>query len=345
MSLGQNIRNYRKKKALTQEELAVRLGVSASAVNKWENEKSLPDIALLAPIARALDISPNTLLSFREQLPAEELDGIMREIDRRCKESSYAEAFRWTKKQLEQYPNCEPLILHAAICLDAFRTAQEVPDEAAYDEQISALYRCLLDSEDEGIRLNAADALVGFYRRRKQYDQAEQYVRYFSAQNPERKRRQAQIYADTGRTSEAYRAYEELLYTDYQRVNAEFHGMYLLAVQSGDLERARWLTDKQAALARCFEMGRYYEVSCRLELATLERDADAVIGTAREMLDSVQNIWSFCDSPLFEHMQFKQPDPAFVQEMRENLLQCFRDEETYGFLAHDRRWKELTGTT
>lgn len=40
MSLGQNIRNYRKKKALTQEELAVRLGVSASAVNKWENEVS-----------------------------------------------------------------------------------------------------------------------------------------------------------------------------------------------------------------------------------------------------------------------------------------------------------------
>lgn len=51
MKTGEVIRKYRKQKELTQEEMAARLGVTAPAVNKWENGNSLPDIALLAPIA------------------------------------------------------------------------------------------------------------------------------------------------------------------------------------------------------------------------------------------------------------------------------------------------------
>lgn len=37
MQIGQVIRQYRKMKNLTQEEMASRLGVTAPAVNKWEN--------------------------------------------------------------------------------------------------------------------------------------------------------------------------------------------------------------------------------------------------------------------------------------------------------------------
>lgn len=37
MQIGQIIRKYRKRSDMTQEEMAERLGVSAPAVNKWEN--------------------------------------------------------------------------------------------------------------------------------------------------------------------------------------------------------------------------------------------------------------------------------------------------------------------
>ena len=66
MQIGQIIREYRKKNELTQEEMANRLGVTAPAVNKWENGNSMPDITLLAQIARLLGISLDTLLSFQE---------------------------------------------------------------------------------------------------------------------------------------------------------------------------------------------------------------------------------------------------------------------------------------
>ena len=115
MSLGKVIRKYRKIRNLTQEEMAARLGVSAPAVNKWENENSYPDITLLAPIARLLGISLDTLLCFREELTMEEINEIVRKADRRLKEETYDETFRWARKKLEQYPNCEPLMLNLAI--------------------------------------------------------------------------------------------------------------------------------------------------------------------------------------------------------------------------------------
>ena len=70
---------------MTQEEMAARLGVSAPAVNKWENENSYPDIMLLAPIARLLEISLDTLLSFQEDLTREEIQKITVELDEMLK--------------------------------------------------------------------------------------------------------------------------------------------------------------------------------------------------------------------------------------------------------------------
>ena len=129
--------------------------------------------------------------------------------------------------------------------------------------------------------------------RKKQYDKAEKYLEYFSIQNPERKRKQAEIYAATERIQEAYKAYEELLFSDYQRISTELHQMYLLALQNDDRKRAHWLTDKKVELARCFEMGEYYEVSDRLELAALEKDADTVLDTMEAMLSNVERLVEF----------------------------------------------------
>lgn len=341
MSLGKVIRKYRKIRNLTQEEMAVRLGVTAPAVNKWENENSYPDITLLAPIARLLDISLDTLLSYREELTAEEINGIVREADQKLKTGSYEEAFRWARKKLEQYPNCEPLILNLAVCLDAYRTIREVPDEEQYNPYLTSLYTRLLDSKDEAVRMSAADSLAGFYMRKKQYDKAEKYLEYFSIQNPERKRKQAQIYAETGRMQEAYKAYEELLFTDYQRVSMELHGIYLLALKENNMEKAQSIVQKQAEAAKFFGMGKYHEVSARLEIAAMEKDADAVIAIVEAMLSDIKEIGSFRNSPLYEHMEFKEMKEENLEEIKENLRKCFQNEESFGFLKNDSRYQNL----
>ena len=70
MQLGSNIRFYRKKKAVTQEKLAERLGVTDKSVSRWENGKTMPDISLFKPLCKELNITINELLS------GEKLDGL-----------------------------------------------------------------------------------------------------------------------------------------------------------------------------------------------------------------------------------------------------------------------------
>ena len=62
---GDVIRAPRESKKMTQEELAAKLFVSGKAVSKWETGNGYPDISLLEPLAKALDISVIELLSGR----------------------------------------------------------------------------------------------------------------------------------------------------------------------------------------------------------------------------------------------------------------------------------------
>ncbi len=59
---GNIICKYRRKKNLTQEELAGKLFITAKAVSKWERGLSLPDISMLIPLSEALEVSLYDLL-------------------------------------------------------------------------------------------------------------------------------------------------------------------------------------------------------------------------------------------------------------------------------------------
>lgn len=62
--LSANIHKYRKLSGLTQDALALKLGVTFQAVSKWENGKSLPDVLLLPLLADAFGCSMDDLFSY-----------------------------------------------------------------------------------------------------------------------------------------------------------------------------------------------------------------------------------------------------------------------------------------
>lgn len=62
MTLGKRIMQHRKRLGMTQEQLADRVGVSAQAVSKWENDLSCPDISLLPQLAEIFGITVDELL-------------------------------------------------------------------------------------------------------------------------------------------------------------------------------------------------------------------------------------------------------------------------------------------
>ena len=71
--LNENIKNLRKSKGLSQEELAVKLNVVRQTVSKWENGLSVPDADMLIALSQVLDTPVSTLLG-QTMAPAESDD-------------------------------------------------------------------------------------------------------------------------------------------------------------------------------------------------------------------------------------------------------------------------------
>ena len=61
--IGLFIKNCRKEKELTQQELDDKLGVSFKTISKWECGNGLPDVSLMIPLCDELGITVNDLLS------------------------------------------------------------------------------------------------------------------------------------------------------------------------------------------------------------------------------------------------------------------------------------------
>ncbi len=99
--LNENIKNRRKAKGLSQEELAVKLNVVRQTVSKWENGLSVPDSSMLIALAEALDTSVSGLLGETTQEPAaddlksisEKLEVINLQLARRS--AAGVKAIRW----------------------------------------------------------------------------------------------------------------------------------------------------------------------------------------------------------------------------------------------------------
>lgn len=69
-TLGKRIAASRKALGLTQDALAEKLGVTAQAVSKWENDQSCPDIAMLPKLAEIFDITIDALLGVERKAEA-----------------------------------------------------------------------------------------------------------------------------------------------------------------------------------------------------------------------------------------------------------------------------------
>lgn len=81
--LQENIRAFRQKKGMTQEELASRLHVVRQTVSKWEKGLSVPDAELLIRLAEVLEVSVAQLLGGAAETATEEKpDAMIEQLSR-----------------------------------------------------------------------------------------------------------------------------------------------------------------------------------------------------------------------------------------------------------------------
>lgn len=338
MKIGEVIRKYRKEKQLTQEEMAKFLGVTAPAVNKWENGNSFPDITLLAPIARLLGITTDTLLSYRDELTDQEINQILAAIRTKIENENYDAAFQWVEQQILEYPDCDRLILLAAQSLNGYRYIYGITGQEKYEIKLCEWYNRVLSSRDSDISQNAAVALYQMYMIREDYEKAQEYLGRIPGRGFNKKQMQANLYKSQGKTEEAYRLYEEILLNASYDLTGAANGLFSLAVGEKNMEKARMIVGKQKELARTLEMGTLMEKSCELELAAHMQDKETIFSILEELAGSGEELYSFRKSSLYTHLKFSGAGSDNIMRMLQNALE---NDESIDFIKSDPRYTEL----
>lgn len=338
MKIGEVIRKYRKEKQLTQEQVAEYLGVTAPAVNKWENGNSLPDISLLAPIARLLEISTDTLLSYKEELTEQEMNQIVNEIVNRVKYEEYDTVFLWTEEKIQEYPNCVKLALMAAQLLDSYRFMLGVENPEQYDHKIEEFYLRALNSPEYELSQTAAQSLFHFSLNKKDFDRAQEYLHRIPRPGTNPKRLEALFYQVQGKNDEACRLYEQILFSGFGELNWALNGISSFALSENDLAKAENIVKKQKELAHILEMGPYMEASAGLGLAIYKKDREQALEILRDIIRSLEAGALFGRSDLYSHMAFSDSN---VENLAFMLLKGFEEDETIDFLKDDERCGKL----
>lgn len=97
MSLGNHLFHARKKKGMSQEEVAEKLGISRQTVSKWETDETMPDIRQSKRLAALYGLSLDELVEF--DIDIREIQEV---IDRTSEEVS--DKIDWTKAWSKKYP-------------------------------------------------------------------------------------------------------------------------------------------------------------------------------------------------------------------------------------------------
>ena len=162
IEIGKKIRELRGRRLVTQEQLAVFLGVTPQAVSRWESQYAYPDIELLPAIADYFSVTTDELLGVRKDERALRLAEINKEIARLGDVGTTEEIIAFARQAVAEFPSEEPLQLHLADSLLGLIWAEQ-PDGDALSEAEKIFRTVLETSRDINIQCRAIAGLMTYY--------------------------------------------------------------------------------------------------------------------------------------------------------------------------------------
>ena len=93
----ENLKELRKKKGYSQQELAIRLNVVRQTISKWEKGLSVPDADTLIKMAEVFEVPVNELLGAKLEVKDEEKHNVIAEQLARINEQLAIKNNRWRK--------------------------------------------------------------------------------------------------------------------------------------------------------------------------------------------------------------------------------------------------------
>ncbi|MBQ8275335.1 MAG: helix-turn-helix transcriptional regulator [Clostridia bacterium] len=299
-NIGQRIKALRKKNGMTQERLADHLGVTDKAVSKWECGLTAPDLALIMPLARVLQVSADELLGGKQ----EEIDERRAEFDERCDHHlkyDTRENYQLARMAVNEYPTDYKYLSWLALCEMYVAYCSEYKDdptapfsaemmECAIKHNNTVIAEC----EDTKIREKAIWNAMVCHANMGRHDEALKYAEMFPQEAPLTRDKAMELCLQGDRLTE-YRKWSA--YRQLRNLCAALSRIYWFA-ESGEPYGIAALDAEETMIETAFPDGNYLDfhknLCCiyqkRAEFAVRAGDCGKAVEYLRTMMANAQKI-------------------------------------------------------
>lgn len=168
--INEKLKELRKSKGNTQEELAEFLGISIQAISKWERSEGYPDITLLPKIAAYYNVTVDDLLGMGESRQQQRINQIFFEKEKNNYSGNTEANIILFRNAIKEFPNNFRII-------QGLMDALYICGKTEYlNEVIQLGERILKGCNDDQIRYNALQLLCYSLPEAGNYEKAKEYA-------------------------------------------------------------------------------------------------------------------------------------------------------------------------
>ena len=166
MNIGNKIKELRKARGITQEQLAERVGVSFQAVSKWENNIALPDITLAPILASFFGVTLDELFGYNVKAIEEKAMEVAKE-SWKYRDSDWEKARQIIDEGLKKYPDNDILLVNRLYVMDYDKDPDEV---------ISVASKAIDVTKDEALKYDACQFMAFAYKAKNDLESARKAI-------------------------------------------------------------------------------------------------------------------------------------------------------------------------
>ncbi len=150
INIAKILSEKRREKAITQDQIAMYIGVSKASVSKWETGQSYPDITFLPQLAAYFNISIDELMGYEPQMKKQDIKKLYHRLSSAFANKPFQEVIAECRRIIKKYYSCFPLLVQMVILLinHHMLAEEKTEQEAILNEVIELCMRIRNESND-----------------------------------------------------------------------------------------------------------------------------------------------------------------------------------------------------
>ena len=346
-SFGKRIYKLRKEAGLTQKKLAQMLGVSEPAVCKWEAGSSMPDVMLLAPLARVLHTDLNKLFAYEETLSEKKIEELIRAAEairqeEPEREASYAD-FKVSRSREIFRGNAEMLQLVYVKLLMKHQIQGKLTEEQR--GRLEEILLKLTESKEKRIQETAHLHLVSFYIRIRQFDKAKGQVEVLSPFDFNARHMKALLHYEAQEYAEGLKVSEQFLLECVQNALICLSHMADAMHLQKNRERELFFAEAMCQLEALFQIPFYRGMVTKMSYYVRQQENDKAVECFETYVDNVLCMEEICEksefaSELGTEAQFiSNGELVSLGEYKKMLLEMMQNSEFMNRIRKEERFE------